>query len=194
MQRNRAADGPCGGRQRRPALPRYDGGHRRSHRSPARTWPGLADRPSSRESHRRRASRPALAARGDRWHGREPSCCIISTSIATEILAQLPPTAEFATESFRPRLTRWFYEGQGHSGEEHTSHHAHTAEWWKVMCLTGVDYFSTLAYQPSIAFVAAGALSPIATLVLVALTLFGAYPMYSRVANLSPWGQGSILV
>jgi hypothetical protein len=71
-------------------------------------------------------------------------------------------------------------------------HEHHHYPWWLIMCLCGVDYFSTLGYQPSIAFEGAGTLAPVATLILVLVTLLGALPVYAHVAGETPDGVGSI--
>lgn len=86
-------------------------------------------------------------------------------------------------------LGRWLLTG-GSIGEQHRQSDTHP--WYMVLWLTGVDYFSTLGYQPGIALIAAGTLSPIATMILVAVTLLGALPVYSQVALRSYAGQGSI--
>ncbi len=66
-----------------------------------------------------------------------------------------------------------------------------TSPWGLVLCLVGIDYFSTLAYLPSLANEAAGPLAPLAAVGVVAVTLLLALPAYLYVVGRSSDGRGA---
>jgi hypothetical protein len=103
---------------------------------------------------------------------------------------EVPPEAAHEAHEYRSVIGRWCARGE--PLEDHKGATVGTHPWWKVIWLTGVDYFSTLGYQPGIALLAAGAVAPIATVILIVVTLFGALPVYAQVAGRSYAGQGSI--
>ncbi len=100
------------------------------------------------------------------------------------------PLLPFGLREHRNPFSRWLFRGERLDVAHPQERGAHP--WYSVLWLTGVDYFSTLGYQPGIALVAAGAISPIATAILVLVTLFCALPVYAQVAGRSYVGQGSI--
>src|SRR5215472_13869860 len=92
--------------------------------------------------------------------------------------------------AYQSAFGKWLSRGE--SVDCQAAQQTATHPWWKVIWLTGVDYFSTLGYQPGIALLAAGVVSPVATLILVLVTMLGAVPVYFQVAGRSFAGQGSI--
>ena len=100
------------------------------------------------------------------------------------------PTQEAAGPP-KSSLGRWLFAGRRMDAPQQPGGRA-THPWYLVLWLTGVDYFSTLGYQPGIALLAAGVVSPIATAILVAVTLACALPVYAQVSRRSYVGQGSL--
>src|SRR4029079_16706981 len=64
--------------------------------------------------------------------------------------------------------------------------------WPLVLCLVCVDYFSTLAYLPSIAVEAAGPWAPVAAGGVVLVTFLLALPVYWYILGRSHDGRGAI--
>lgn len=70
-----------------------------------------------------------------------------------------------------------------------------TYAWWIILCLVGLDYFSSLAYLPSIATTYAEGvrdLAPLTGVGVALVTLLAALPAYWYVVGRSPHGKGGI--